>query len=549
MDVTERHVVESALRENEARFQRTVEAARIGTWDWNVLEDLIHVSHRAGERMLRDTAVVPLRRSADLVALIHEQDRDEVCRQMRESIRPGGRDEYEVEFRVPLSGGGVRWLWTPGRVTSRDAGGRATRLSGVVVDVTERRSAEEALLRLTANLEERVRDEVAAREEAQTQAAHAERMQALGRLAAGVAHDINNVLQTVSGAATMIERRPDNVASVRRLAQMSQDAAARGGSITGRLLAFGRRDVVRPEILKPATLLIEMRDMLAHTLGISLKVVAELQEGLPAIMVDRGQLETVLVNLAANARDAMPNGGTLTLSATTSGDQATMLLAPGEYVRIAITDTGTGMDSATLARVTEPFYTTKPPGKGTGLGLPMAKSVVEQAGGVLLIDSQEGQGTTVSLWLPRADTSAVSAPGDTRYDAHGRHRILLVDDDAMERETLAELLTDSQLAVLTAGGGNEALQLLEEGAEIDLIVTDLSMPDMDGITLIRQARVTHPELAAILLTGYADHAGARALSGEGRFQLLRKPVEGDRLVDQIEALLLVHEQGSEPSRV
>src|SRR6185437_1575585 len=175
-------------------------------------------------------------------------------------------------------------------------------------------------------------------------------------------HDINNVLQTVSGAATMIERRPDNVESVRRLAQMSQDAAARGGSITGRLLA---------------------------------------------IMVDRGQLETVLVNLAANARDAMPNGGTLTLSASTSGDQVPMLLAAGEYLRIAVTDTGTGMDSATLARVTEPFYTTKPAGKGTGLGLAMAKSVVEQAGGVLLIDSREGHGTTVSLWLPRADMSSV----------------------------------------------------------------------------------------------------------------------------------------------
>ena len=541
MDVTKRHDVEQALRENQARFQRTVEAARIGTWDWNVAEDRIQISHHAGERMQRNAAAPPIRRSADFLALVHEQDREQLCREMRESIKPGGRDAYEVEFRVPSSSGGVRWLWTPGRVTARDTDGRAARLSGVVVDVTERRQAEEALLRLTANLEERVRDEVAAREEAQAQAAHAERMQALGRLAAGVAHDINNVLQTVSGAATMIERRPDNVESVRRLAQMSQDAAARGGSITGRLLAFGRRDVLRPEVLNPAILLTEMRDMLAHTLGFSLKVIAQLQDGLPPIMVDRGQLETVLVNLAANARDAMPNGGTLTLSASTSGDQVPMLLAAGEYLRIAVTDTGTGMDSATLARVTEPFYTTKPAGKGTGLGLAMAKSVVEQAGGVLLIDSREGHGTTVSLWLPRADMSSVRPLGNAPRAAQGRHRILLVDDDAMERETLAELLADSGLAVITAGGGNEALLLLEEGAEIDLIVTDLSMPDMDGITLIRQARVTHPDVAAILLTGYADHAGARALSGEGRFQLLRKPVEGARLVDQIEALLLAQE--------
>jgi signal transduction histidine kinase/ActR/RegA family two-component response regulator len=415
----------------------------------------------------------------------------------------------------------------------------------------------EALLRtLTDTLEVRVRKEIAARETAQARAAQAERMQALGQLAGGIAHDFNNVLQAVGGAASLIERRPGDEDAVRRLARIAMEAAGRGSSVTRRLLAFGRRGDLRAEPLDADILLNGLREIFTHTLGVSIAIDVRVQGDLPRVLADKGQLETALVNLATNARDAMPEGGRLTLAAgrenvSAAGAAHAAGLAPGRYVRFTVTDTGTGMDAATLTRAGQPFFTTKPMGVGTGLGLPMAKGFADQSGGALSIRSSPGEGTTVELWLPEAvadprlpaaASERPATPPSATVDAVGRPaRVLVVDDEVMVRDVLSGQLEDAGYDVLTAADGASAIGLIEDGETVNVLVTDLSMPGMNGLAVIRAAQERLPGLPAILLTGYAGDGAALAMGGSvnGAFLLLRKPIPAEDLVDRIQAVLEV----------
>ncbi len=271
--------------------------------------------------------------------------------------------------------------------------------------------SEVSLRRFTAELEVRLNAEVAAREAAQARLARTRRLEALGQLAGGVAHDFANVLQAVQGGVRLAAGRLDrDPAAVRHLLELVGDAANRGASVTRRLLAFARRGELSVGQMDLTALLKGLEEVLAHTLGApSLHIRIEAEPDLPPVLADRGEMETVLVNLATNARDAMPRGGTFTVSAAVEavaeGAQALHPagLRPGRYVRLAAADTGTGMDAETLARAAEPFFTTKPEGKGTGLGLAMAREFAEQAGGGFALASEPGRGTTVTLWLPEAD--------------------------------------------------------------------------------------------------------------------------------------------------
>ncbi|CAH2602045.1 Histidine kinase [Rhodovastum atsumiense] len=371
------------------------------------------------------------------------------------------------------------------------------------------------------------------------QLAQAQKVQALGQLAGGIAHDFNNILQAVSGAATLIARRPEDLEKTRRLARTAIDAAARGASITQRLLAFAHRGELRTEMLPTAELLTCVREVLAHTLGSAITV-RDTAAAVPPLIADRGQLETALVNLGTNARDAMPEGGTLTLAAAAEqvpeGGDHPAGLAPGAYVRLSVTDTGTGMEAATLARATDPFFTTKPPGQGTGLGLAMVKGFVEQSGGAMAIDSAPGAGTTVTLWLRQAseDIPCAATEDNEPIPSHDASaRLLLVDDDDLVRETLAAQLEDLGFDTLLAASGAEAISLLEAGEAVDAMVSDLSMPDMNGVTTIQRARALRPRLPCFLLTGYM---GERAALPDGdSFTLVRKPVSARALAGRIEA--------------
>lgn len=377
-------------------------------------------------------------------------------------------------------------------------------------------------------------------------AAHAARMQALGQIAGGIAHDFNNVLQVIADASALIEGRSDDSEAVMRFSRIVAHAAARGSSITQRLLAFVRRDELRVAVVDAVAVLSDIKEILAHTLGggIEVRTDAQRQESQAPILVDRAQLETVLVNLATNARDAMPGGGVLTLSVRMS-DLAQPCrgcsgglphgLPTGGYVVVSVADTGHGMDPAILARVTEPFFTTKCAGKGTGLGLSMAKDFAEQSGGALSITSEAGQGTVVSLWLPQAPSRPVAGPtsNETPENRVGSlTRVLLVDDDDMVREPMQEILSEFGLNVVAAADGTEALALLEASSGFDILVTDLSMPRMDGLTLTGAVHERAPGLPVILLTGLSedeelDHIEARNVC------VLRKPISSTRLADEI----------------
>ncbi len=384
--------------------------------------------------------------------------------------------------------------------------------------------------------------DVTERRNLEKQLIQAQKIQALGQLAGGIAHDFNNILQVVSGATALMEHRPGDREKVRRLARVAQDAAARGMSITRRLLSFARSEELRAEPVATDELIDNVREVLAHTLGSPITIRAAVPRGIPPLLADRSQLETALVNLGTNARDAMPGGGTLTLAATADSVAENARhpagLRPGDYLRIAVTDTGVGMDAATAARVTEPFFTTKPQGQGTGLGLPMVKGFVDQSGGGLTIESAPGLGTTVTLWLPQVDSVATPVRGAppierTTGNRPPTARVLVVDDDDLVRETLAEQLEALGFATLVACGGTEALALLDSGEPVDAVISDHLMPDMSGVETIAKARERRPGLLCFLLTGYMDDRAA--LSGHGAFQMLRKPVGGKALATRIRA--------------
>jgi CheY-like chemotaxis protein/two-component sensor histidine kinase len=373
-------------------------------------------------------------------------------------------------------------------------------------------------------------------------------MRALGELAGGVAHDINNILQVVSGSAARIERRPGSRDEVARQAERIQQAVDRGSAISRRLLAFARHDALMEDTIDATALLAEVGEMLGDVIGPSIRIRIAAPDVAGSLLADRRQLETVLLNLATNARDAMPDGGELTISAARIALDApseTPGLEKGRYLRLAVADTGAGIPAKVLARVTEPFFTTKPRGQGTGLGLSMARDFAEQSGGALEIESEVGRGTTVTLWLP--DGEAEPPPGGdatTRARvapaaALAGRRVLVVDDDEQVREGLMSMLQDAGFVTLGAEDGRAALGHLDGDSGLDAVITDFSMPGLNGLDLIHAAHARRPGLPAILLTGYVGDVPADAFHGlQGKpFALLLKPAPPARVVAQLADLL------------
>jgi signal transduction histidine kinase len=403
----------------------------------------------------------------------------------------------------------------------------------------------------TALLEARVAERTAALETAEQERrriaaalVQSQRLEALGKLAAGIAHDFNNVLQAVSGGISLIEKRATDVERVRQLARMIGDAAGRGAAITGRLLAFARQGELQAVPVQTTLLLESLREMLVPTLGVAIAVHVELPLDVPSLLADRTQLETVLVNLASNARDAMPGGGNLTISAqpeTIGESHRIAALQPGAYVRLELRDNGSGMDPATLARASEPFFTTKPVGQGTGLGLAMARGFAEQSGGGFAIESVLGVGTTVVMWFPQAGDGAATSSEPDGPILHGAvvFLVMVVDDDPLVREVLAGQLQEQGYRIVQAPDGLAALAWLERNGQPDLLVTDFAMPGMNGLTLIREARRRYNELPALLLTGYADANVQSAIESQQDRNIffLRKPVRNSELAKQAAALL------------
>ncbi|WP_431269979.1 response regulator [Dankookia sp. P2] len=440
------------------------------------------------------------------------------------------RTAFHAEVQVRTAGGQLRWH----RCEATPKAGPLGQLTGYVgcnLDVTEGKEAEAALRELNATLERRVAErtaqlaaEAAARSAAQDRLRHTQKLEALGQLSGGVAHDFNNASAAVLAGIALLEKRHGAALAAAgpgasRLLAGLREAAERGAAISRRMLAFARREELRATEVDPTELLRNLRAVLANAIGPVVRVAVDAPAVLPALRVDRAQLETTLINLAVNARDAMPKGGTVTLGAAVeevAGDPAGLAappvsLAPGQYVRLWVADTGIGMDTATLTRAAEPFFTTKPRDKGTGLGLSMADGFAAQSGGTMRIDSAPGRGTSVSLWLPCAVEQR--APDALRPAARGR--VLIVDDQPMMRRFLAECLGHEGWEVQEAEDGGQALVYLDAGKPCDLLISDLTMPGMDGTALIQTARQRRPDLVAVLLTGTGQMADLAPMAERG----------------------------------
>jgi PAS domain S-box-containing protein len=473
--------------------------------------------------------------------VVHPEDLPRADARWRRSLASG--EPFEVEYRLRMADG--TWRWMLGQaVPMRDDEGHIVRWFGTATDIGEIVRARGILAREQEALESLVDERTQALREAQERLAHAQRMEALGQLAGGIAHDFNNVLQGVQGGAGLLQHRAEDAEAVRRVARMITEAAERGAAVTRRLLTFSRRGDLRAAPVDAGDLLHGLRELLGHTLGAGVRVSVSVADGLPSMLVDKAQVETVLVNLAANARDAMEGQGALVLAATL--EELTVMngtAKPGRYIRFTVTDTGPGMPPEVLARAAEPFFTTKGLGHGTGLGLAMAKGFAEQSGGALGIESEPGRGTTVILWFPVATTArAAELVGPPCTEPVARPRatsLLLVDDDAVPREATAEVLKQAGFTVEVFASAREALAAIEAGARPDVLLTDLSMPEMDGVTLAREAQRHLPRLPVIVLTGFVTAAAEAAVGRDlhGPFAMMTKPAAVEDIIDRVDGLL------------
>ena len=387
-----------------------------------------------------------------------------------------------------------------------DEAGTLLGFAKITRDITERKNAEQAL------------------EKTRQALVQAQKMEAIGHLTGGVAHDFNNLLMAIQGSLELMKRRiPKNDEELNNFLENALQGAQRGAALTQRMLAFARRQELKPEQLELTELIFGMTNLLQSSLGPSVQIDTHFPLRLPKLMADRNQLELAVLNLAMNARDAMPKGGTIAIGAkevTVTNDPD---LNPGRYVCISISDTGTGMDKETLARAMEPFFTTKGVGKGTGLGLPMVHGMAEQSGGKLILKSTPGQGTTADICLPVATFENQAKPEGPAeaitYHSGRKLRIVSVDDDPLVSFNTSAMLEEMGHTVFTAVSGTRALEILRGEDPIDLLITDQAMPGMKGSELAATIRAEKPDLPVIIATGYAE------LSAEegAEFPKLAKP--------------------------
>ena len=375
------------------------------------------------------------------------------------------------------------------------------------VDITERRLAEDALRQ-------------------------SQKLEAMGQLTGGVAHDFNNLLTPIIGGLDLLNRNGIGNDRERRLIDGALQSAERAKTLVQRLLAFARRQPLKPQPVDISALVLDMGNLIASTTGPQIKVVVEARDDLPAAMADANQLEMALLNLSVNARDAMSDGGTLriTVSIETLGPVHEAQLPPGDYIRLSVADTGMGMDEETIARAIEPFFSTKGIGKGTGLGLSMVHGLASQLGGALTLASKPGVGTNIELWLPvsREGMQADELAGIAASPCGHEGTVLLVDDESLVRASTAQMLSELGYRVVEAASAAEALRLIEDGEAIDLLITDHLMPGMIGTDLARAIGDLRPALPVLIVSGYADVDGI-----DPDLHRLTKPFRLEELVGKI----------------
>lgn len=516
------------LRDSEERLRLAQRYAGAGTWDWDIRANAVAWSEEYYELYGLDRATTAPGYEAWLDAIL-PADRAAAQAALQDCLRRRDPD-FRVEYRINHPRRGERWLAGRGRLFFNEQGD-PVRLIGLNLDITDRKRAELAVTELNEGLKREVEEEAKAREAAQARLFQTLKLEALGQLTGGVAHDFNNLLSVITNGVGLLKRNPDTPKRARLLDAMEQ-AAHRGADLTRRLLSFARRQALRPEPLDLLAWLDDMRELLARALRGDIAIEIKAPADLWWARVDPGELELAVLNLGVNARDAMPRGGTLRLCA--ANVELDALTDPdrlgGYFVRLSVQDDGTGMPPEVLARAFEPFFSTKEIGQGTGLGLAQVYGFARQSGGTARVRSRPGEGTTVTLLLPRAppgEGSAAPRPMQAALPEQAPLRLLLVEDDDAVAELTAETLRHLGHTVSRVESAPAALRALADGLTVDLVLIDVVMTGgQDGLDLAQQLRADRPDLPVLLYSGYG---GAPARVAAAGLPLLRKPYSLDEM--------------------
>jgi len=477
--------------------------------------------------------------------LIHPADRDAVDAAIEQALETGSA--LEVEHRSLVPNGEVRWLQMRA-VPLLDEDGRVREWFGAAADISDRRIAQQRLQQLTLTLEERVQARTAELMAMEERLRQSQKMESLGQLTGGIAHDFNNMLTAVSMGLELLELRvgQGRVEDLQRYLEMARGGADRAAALTQRLLAFSRRQTLAPSSVRVSSLVSGMLDILSRSIGPSINIETRLQDGGDDVLVDAPQLENALLNLCINARDAMPEGGTLVIStdieAVTAARGEQLGLPAATYVRLSVRDTGTGMDASVLEKVFEPFFTTKPIGQGTGLGLSMIYGFTRQSGGQVDVQSTLGHGTTISLYLPQFSAAPLAcsepvADASNTPMISGRS-VLLVEDETSIRALVRDVLSTHGHHVTEAANGSEALSLLATDHPFDLLVTDVGLTGtLNGRQVADAGRQSRPSMPVLFITGYAACAAVGGEHLEPGMEILTKPFAAAELERRVDRLL------------
>lgn len=537
------------LRESEARLRTALTAGHLGQCELDLPPT--HFTASAATMAVLGRSASGALTYAEFEACMHRDDRGRMRDAIKLSIET--RADIAIEFRCVWADDTLHWVDFRARHVL-DWERKVARLVGVSSDITARKMAEATLQRMNETLEEKVRertaqlerahqtvlDEIRQREHAEEVLRQVQKMEMIGQLTGGVAHDFNNLLMAVMGNLELLRKQVRDEKLV-RLADGALQGARRGASLTQRLLAFARQQNLRIESIHLSRLISGMSDLLERSVGAGVELALELPEELPLTLADANQIELALLNLVVNARDAMPDGGVISIAVEVVHAIEQVDLAEGDYIRVSVVDSGYGMSATTLSKALEPFFTTKELGKGTGLGLSMAHGLALQLNGALRLESAVGRGTRAELWLPVAPRAAEepmpvqAAPDESAVVARGV-TILLVDDDPLISDSTAYLLEDLGHEVIETDSGANALEVLSSGRKVDLLITDYSMPKMTGMQLAHAARELRPDLPIVIATGYADLPSGTTMD----IVRLRKPYQQHQLAAEIaKALSLV----------
>lgn len=530
--------------EAEQRLQNALKAGRLGSWQLEAefltlsCSDITKSHYGRGE----DAPFA----YEDWLETVYPADQPRMQSALQRSLDSG--EDFIIEYRNLWPDGSLNWVDVRARAI-RAKNGRVSSLVGVTSDITERKQAEGQLRRLNETLEQQVEERTSQLRHNEEVLRQSQKMEAVGQLTGGIAHDFNNMLTGIIGSLELLRRRlaRGRTEDLDNLIELGVTSANRAAALTHRLLAFSRRQSLDSKPVELNELVRSMGELLHRSINESIRLEMHLSDKLWTAEADPNQLESALLNLVINARDAMPEGGLLIVESSnkqldTSFTNAHENLLPGDYVVLSVSDTGCGMPQSVINRAFDPFFTTKPIGQGTGLGLSMIYGFSKQSHGHVSITSEVGKGTTVELYLPRF--KGQQAQDDEPYIstetlARDGETVLIVEDDPAVRALVSEVLSELGYKFVEAGDGAEAVPILESGQRIDLLISDVGLPGMNGRQLAEIARQFRPGLKVLFITGYAEHAAVRAGFLDEGMQMITKPFAFDHLTAKVREMIEV----------